>query len=171
MDRREGSTARRILVPITPGAFADCALAATTAARIARKTGGILRLAYLAPLPPPRVDRHDRVVADTDREMERIGAAAQAGLDALAASLGGVPVETVIRFGRAATELSIEAAAFGADLIMLAAAMRPRMWERARAWQLRRAARGATATLIVLPLAAMRTASQPGGAVAVPALR
>ena len=171
MEPREGSTARRILVPITPGAFADCALAATTAARIARKTGGVLRLAYLAPLPRPRVDRHDRVVADTDREMARIGAAAQARLDALAASLEGVPVETVIRFGRAAVELSIEAEAFGADLIALAAAMRPRIGERARAWQLRRAARGAKVALVFLPLAAMRTASQPGGAVSVPALR
>jgi nucleotide-binding universal stress UspA family protein len=171
MDAREGGTAKRILVPITPGAFADYALAATSAARIARKTGGILRLAYLAPLPPPRVDRHDRVVADTDREMARIGAAAQARLDTLAASLEDVPVETVIRFGRPAAELSIEAEAFGADLIVLAAPMRSRVWERVRAWQLRRAALGSKVPLILLPLAAVRTAAQSGGAVAVPALR
>jgi nucleotide-binding universal stress UspA family protein len=171
MDAREGNTARRILVPITPGAFADYALAATSAARIARKTGGILRLAYLAPLPLPRVDRHDRVVADTDREMARIGAEAQAQLDALAASLEGVPVETVIRFGRPAAELSIEVEVFGADLIALAGPPRSRIWERLRAWQLRRAALGSKVPLILLPLATVPTAAQPGGTVAVPALR
>jgi hypothetical protein len=26
----------------------------------------------MQPVPPPRVDRHDRVVADTDREMARL---------------------------------------------------------------------------------------------------
>jgi len=171
MHARGGNTARRILVPITAGAFADGALAATSAARIARKTGGILRLAYLAPLPPPRVDRHDRVVADRDREMARIGEAAQARLDRLAVRLEGVLVETVIRFGRPATELSIEAAAFGADLIALAAPMRSRILERVRAWQLRRAALGSKAPLILLPPAATPTGPQSGNAVTVPALR
>ncbi len=171
MNAREGSTTRRILVPITPGAFADHALAATNAARIARKTGGILRLAYLAPLPSPRVDRHDHVVADTDREMARIGGAAQARLDALAVSLEGVPVETVIRFGRPATELSLEAEAFGADLIVLAAPLDSRIWERVRAWQLRRVALASKVPLILLPVPASGTGARPGGAVAVPALR
>jgi nucleotide-binding universal stress UspA family protein len=171
MNPRERGTTRRILVPITPAAFADYALAATSAARIARKTGGILRLAYLAPLPSPRVDRHDRVIADTDREMARIGGTAQARLDALAASLEGVPVETVIRFGHPAVELSIEAEAFGADLIALAAPLHSRIRERVRAWQLRRAALASKVPLILLPLPAAGTGARPGGAVAVPALR
>ena len=105
---------KRILVPITPGAPADCAPVALSAARIARKSGGIVRLAYISPLPPPRVDRHDRVVADTDREMARITAGALGRLAALASEMEGVPVELVVRFGRLRAELAIEAEVFDA---------------------------------------------------------
>jgi len=104
-------------------------------------------------------------------QLARIGEAAQARLDRLAVRLEGVLVETVIRFGRPATELSIEAAAFGADLIALAAPMRSRILERVRAWQLRRAALGSKAPLILLPPAATPTGPQSGNAVTVPALR
>ena len=93
MQAREGRTAKRILVPITAGLTADHALAAVNAARIARKSGGVVRLAYLAPMPAPRVDHLDRVVADADREMARITSVAQEHLGALATALEGVPVE------------------------------------------------------------------------------
>ena len=53
--------AKRILVPIVPDVTADYTPAAISAARIARKTGGVIRLACLMPLPPPRVDDQDRV--------------------------------------------------------------------------------------------------------------
>lgn len=163
--------AKRILVPITPGASADYALAAHSAARIARKTGGVVRLAYLAPLPPPRVDREDRIVADTDREMARIAARAGEYLAALAAGMEGVSVDTVVRFGRPQAELSIEAEAFGADLVALAPPLGSRLRDRVRAWQLRRAALGSKAPIVLLPLPSDGAGARPGRAVAVPALR
>jgi hypothetical protein len=171
MQTREGSTAKRILVPIVPDIAADYTAAAMSAARIARKTGGIVRLAYLAPLPPPRVDRHDRVVADTDREMSRIGAGAHDRLDALVTDMDGVEVETVVRFGRPGRELSIEAAAFEADLITLATPLRFRRWEGVRAWRIRRAAIGSRVPLLLLPLPAGGGDALRGGAIAMPALR
>jgi nucleotide-binding universal stress UspA family protein len=170
MPPREGSTGRKILVPIIPGGEADYAPAAFNAARIARKTGGVVRLAYLAPLPPPRVDRHDRVVADTDREMERIRAGAQSYLSALARAMEGVTVETVVRFGRLSRELSTETEAFDADLVALAAPVRSRLRDRVRAWQLRRAAVGSRVALLLLPLAGDADA-RVAGTVPAPALR
>ena len=38
-------------------------------------------------MPPPRVDRYDRIVADTDREMERIAVAAEERLRLMACYL------------------------------------------------------------------------------------
>ena len=171
MQAREGSMAKRILVPITPGSTADHALTAINAARIARKSGGVVRLAYLAPLPPPRMDHHDRVVADTDREMARIGSDAQEHLESLAASMEGVPVESVVRFGRPGRELAIEASVFEADLIALAAPAGPRLLHRIRAWQLRRVAQGLEIPLIVFPLPSAEAGTRSGGALAAPALR
>jgi hypothetical protein len=69
--------AKRILVPIVPDVTADYTPAAISAARIARKTAGVIRLACLMPLPPPRVDDQDRVVSDTEREMDRLTAQAE----------------------------------------------------------------------------------------------
>lgn len=163
--------AKRILVPIAPGAPADYARAAVRAARIARKTGGIVRLAYLRPLPPPRVDRQDRVVADADREMERLSAHAETHLAALAADMDGVPVETVIRFGDPEAELSIEAEVFHADLIALAAPLHARMRDRFRAWRLQRAAVASRVPVMLLPMPADGAGARGRSAVAVPALR
>jgi len=171
MQAREGRTAKRILVPITAGLTADHALAAVNAARIARKSGGVVRLAYLAPMPAPRVDHLDRVVADADREMARITSVAQEHLGALAAALEGVLVETVVRFGRPGRELAIEASAFEADLIALAAPAGPRLRTRIRAWQLRRVAEGLEIPLIVFPLPASGGGARARDAVAAPALR
>ena len=66
------------------------------------------------PLPPPRVDRYDRIVADVDREMVRLTAAALDEMAALAWELGEIDVERVVRFGRLATDLRIEAHAWRA---------------------------------------------------------
>ncbi|HTY79235.1 MAG TPA: universal stress protein [Candidatus Bathyarchaeia archaeon] len=171
MPARGGSTTKRILVPITQGSTADHALTVINAARIARKSGGVVRLAYLAPLPSPRVDHHDRVVADTDREMARIAAGAREHLESLAAGMEGVPVEIVVRFGRPGRELAIEACAFEADLIALAAPTGPRLRGRIRAWQLRRMAQGLEIPLIVFPLPASGAGTRSGGALAAPAVR
>ena len=171
MQARASSTARRILVPITPGSAADHALTTVNAARIARKSGGVVRLAYLAPLPPPRVDRHDRVVADADSEMARITRIAQQHLEVLAAGMEGVPVEAVVRFGRPGRELAVEASVFEPDLIALAAPAGPRVRHRIRAWQLRRVAQGLEIPLIVFPLPASAADARAGHAVAAAALR
>jgi nucleotide-binding universal stress UspA family protein len=163
--------AKRILVPITPDAPADYVTAAFSAARIARTSGGIVRLVYISPLPPPRRDTQDRVVADTDREMERITAAALERLAALASEMDGVPVESVVRFGRLGAELALEAEVFGADLVALAAVPESRFRNRVRAWQLRRAALASKAPVVLLPLPTAAAEARPGGAVALPALR
>jgi len=163
--------AKRILVPIMPGAPADYAPAALSAARIARKSGGIVRLAYISPLPAPRVDRHDRVVADTDREMARITAGALGSLAALASEMDGVPVEMVVRFGRLGAELAIEAEVFEPDLVALAVPPGSRLRNRVRAWQLRRAALASKVPVILLPRPSAAEGARSGSAVAVPALR
>jgi nucleotide-binding universal stress UspA family protein len=163
--------AKRILVPILSSVSTDYSSAALSAARIARKSGGIVRLAYLSPLPRPRVDRHDRVVADTDREMARITAGALERLATLASEMEGVPIEVVVRFGRLSAELSIEAEVFEADLVALAAPRESRLRDRVRAWQLRRAALASKVPLILLPPLPAGADARPGGAVAVPALR
>lgn len=163
--------AKRILVPVAPAAPADYPLAAMSAARMVRKTGGIVRLAYLRPLPPPRVDRHDRVVADTDREMERLAAQAEGQLAAMVAEMDGVPVEMVIRFGHPGAELSIEAEVFNPDLIVLAAPLDFRPRRRFHAWQLRRAAIASKIPVVLLPLPTEGADARSRGAVTAPALR
>ena len=163
--------AKRILVPITPAAPADYVMAALSAARIARKSGGMVRLAYISPLPPPRMDKDDHVIADTDREMERITAAALDQLAALSSEMDDVPVESVVRFGRLGAELALEAEVFGADLIALAAPPESRFRNRLRAWQLRRAALASRVPVVLLPLPSAAPDARPGSAVALPALR
>ena len=163
--------AKRILIPIVPDVPADYTLAVISAARIARKTGGMIRLAYLRRLPPPRVDDHDRVVSDTDREMERLAARAEEYLSAMAAEMDGVRVETVIRFGRPTTELLREAEVFHPDLIALAAASGSRLRGRLGAWQLRRAALASRVPVMLLPFPAEPSTARARDAVALPALR
>src|SRR5260370_1379054 len=81
-----------------------------------------------------RADTHDRIVSDTDREMARISADVGEYLAALARELDDVPVESMVRFGRLGTELSIEAEVFGADLIAMSGKPRPGLRDRLRAW-------------------------------------
>jgi nucleotide-binding universal stress UspA family protein len=114
--------AKRVLMVITPAVAPALESAARSAAAVARESGGVVRMAWMQPLPPPRVDHHDRVVADTDREMVRLTEIAQARMRALAWDFG--EVEQVVRFGRPATELAVEAHAWDADLIGLAAPAR-----------------------------------------------
>jgi hypothetical protein len=67
----EAIVAGRVLMVISAGAGA-LEHAARSAAAVARESGGVVRIAWMQPVPPPGVDRHDRVVADTDREMARL---------------------------------------------------------------------------------------------------
>jgi nucleotide-binding universal stress UspA family protein len=163
--------AKRILVPIVPDVTADYTLAAISAARIARKTGGMVRLACLMPLPPPRVDDHDRVVSDTDREMDRLTAQAEMRLRAMTAEMEGVPVETVIRFGRPRVELLREVEVFEPDLVALATPLASGAGSRLRAWLLRRAAIASPVPVALLPLPMAGAGAPSSGAVVAPALR
>jgi hypothetical protein len=84
------------------------------------------------------VDRHGRVVADTDREMARITRTTVDALDAAARAYGEVAIETVVRFGDAGREALIEADVFQPDLMMFFAARGGGPLARLRAWALRR---------------------------------
>ena len=75
--------AKRILMVITPETPGDLRSAARSAAVVARDSGGQVRIVFVRPIPPPRMDRHDRLVADPDAEMARLGAVAESRMAAL----------------------------------------------------------------------------------------
>lgn len=141
--------AKRVLMVIAPARAGDLVSAARSAAAVARESGGVVRMAWMHPLPPPRVDGYDRVVADTDREMARLTTVALERMAALAWEFGEVDVERVVRFGRLTTELAIEAHGWSADLIGLAAPARPGLRPRLRAWHL---ARTVAVPVVLLPI-------------------
>lgn len=160
--------AKRILMVITPESPGDLRSAARSAAVVARDSGGQIRMVFVRPIPPPRMDRHDRLVADPDAEMARLAALAEARMVALDPEFGDVPVESRIRFGRLPAELRIEAGSFEPDLIGLAAPARPGPRHQLRAWYL-----GATlpAPVVLLPLVPDDAAHRRRESVVLPAFR
>ena len=82
----------------------------------ARGSGATVRLLHVMPVPAAREAEYGRIVIDADRAMERASAAGQNYLEGAAASLQGVPIERVVRFGDPADEILVEAEAWGADL-------------------------------------------------------
>jgi hypothetical protein len=160
--------AKRILMVITPQTTGDPRSAARSAAVVAQESGGQVRMVFVHPIPPPRMDRYDRVVADPDAEMARLAALAEHRMAALDAEFGDVPVESLVRFGRLVTELRIEAENFSADMIGLAAPPRPGPRHRLRAWYL-----GATlpAPVVLLPLVPDDAADRHRQSVGLPAFR
>jgi len=160
--------AKRILMVITPETTGDLGRAARSAAVVARDSGGQVRMVFVRPIPPPRLDRYDRVVADPDAEMVRLAGLAEVRMAALGAEFGDVPVESLVRFGRLGAELRIEAATFGADLIGLAAPSRPGPRYQLRAWYL-----GFTlpAPVVLLPLTSDDAADRRRESVILPAFR
>ena len=161
--------AKRILLVVRERERAALASAVLAAGRLARDAGGALRMMYASPLPPPRVDRYDRVVADTDREMARIADDGHHCLDRLAAELPDLRVERVVRFGRLPEEVRAEADAFGADLVALAAPLHPRLAHRVLTWYLERVTLGSAMPVVLLPVTAPGAAHRSRDAVAVPA--
>jgi nucleotide-binding universal stress UspA family protein len=114
--------AKRILVPLD-GEETSEAIAPVVAA-LASHSGASVRLLRVAPVPERVVGPYGRTIAYVDQEMSRLTAD---GLDDLAhveAQLGGVPVESVVRFGEPVEEILLEAEACDADLIALAASRR-----------------------------------------------
>ena len=116
--------AKRILVPLKPieppRSFIE------TLAGLARGAGATNRLLQVGPPHDSIVDQDGRLVAYADQETRRLEAEAQDFMQVVAIALDGVPVELAVRFGDPAREILDEAAAFGADLIMLP--VTPRRW-------------------------------------------
>ncbi len=107
--------AKRILVPLDRSSASEALL--PLIADAARGAGSTVRLLHVAPVPETVGREYGRVVSETDRAMERADADGQNYLEGAGASLQGVPVERVVRFGDAAHEILVEAEAWGADLI------------------------------------------------------
>ena len=80
-----------------------------------------------------------------------------------------MPVERVVRFGRLRDEVRIEAEAFAADLVALAAPLSPGPWHRALAWYLGRVALASKTPVVLLPVSAQGRERGPRDAVAMPA--
>jgi len=98
---------KRIVVPLDASRVAESVL--PVVADLARAGGGSIRLLRVEPLPDNCVDADGRVVAYADQEMAR---------------LGGLPIESCVRFGDPLDEILKEADAFHADLIAVTTAGR-----------------------------------------------
>ena len=107
----------RLLAPVMPGQERAARQGLPALVATARGACAGVRVACLRPLPPPREDRHGRVVADVDRERDRITRATEATFAAAARVFGDVPIECVVRFGRPAREAAIEVEAFAPHLV------------------------------------------------------
>ena len=113
---------KRIVVPLDASPVAESVL--PVVADLARAGGGSIRLLRVEPLPDNCVDADGRVVAYADQEMARLEAEGLDYLKTVAARLGGIPIESCVRFGDPLTEILKEADAFDADLIAVTTAGR-----------------------------------------------
>ena len=117
--------AKRILAPIDSREHSEAIVPIVSA--LARGAGSTVRLLRVFPVPDRVIGTHGRTVAYADQEMARLTAEGLDDLRRIEAQLDGVPVESVVRFGEAAEEILLEAEAFGADLVAVAAARRSRL--------------------------------------------
>jgi nucleotide-binding universal stress UspA family protein len=102
------------------------------------------------PIPEPVIGPYGRTIAYVDQEMARLTAE---GLDQLApveAELEGIPVERVVRFGDPVEEIRLEAEAFNADLVTLAASRKSRLGSALAPGVAERLEREATVPTLVL---------------------
>lgn len=113
---------KRIIVPLDESVVAESVL--PVAADLARAGGGSIRLLRVEPLPDSCVDADGRVIAYADQEMARLEAEGLDYLKTVAVGLGGIPVDSCVRFGDPLTEILTEADAFDADLIAVTTAGR-----------------------------------------------
>jgi len=111
--------AKRILAPVDARERRETIVPVVAA--LARDAGSTVRLLRVFPVPTRVIGNHGQTVAYSDQEMARLTAEGLADLRHVEAELAGVPVETVVRFGEPAEEITLEAEAFDADLIALAA--------------------------------------------------
>ena len=152
----------RLLAVITPGDEAAALASLAGLVTVARAAEAEVRLAYFRDLPAPRVDRHDRMVADTDAEMVRIASVATRALGSAARVFDDVKMETVVRFGKPRREVPIEAEVYAPQIVVLFAAAAG-LLSRLRAWALRRRlVRRPTSRMLVLEPARRRSRSATG---------
>jgi nucleotide-binding universal stress UspA family protein len=129
--RHPTSHMKRILVPLSGREPHEAIV--PLVGTIARSSGATVRLLRVFPVPevitrPPDVPGvPGRVVAYADQQMALL---TRQGLDALRTvedQLDSAPVEAVVRFGDPGQEILLEADAFGADLVAVAATNRSRL--------------------------------------------
>ncbi|MBI1726422.1 MAG: universal stress protein [Candidatus Rokubacteria bacterium] len=113
---------KRIVVPLDASPVAESVL--PVVADLARAGGGGIRLLRVEPLPNNCVDVDGRVVAYADQEMARLEAEGFDYLRSVATRLGGIHIESCVRFGDPLDEILKEADAFDADLIAVTTAGR-----------------------------------------------
>ena len=117
--------AKRILTPIGEGEQNEAIVPAVAA--LAQSAGSSVRLVRVFPVPEEVADSDGRIVAYRHQLMERLTSEGLNDLVRIEAQLGGIPVETVVRFGETVEEILLEAEAFDADLIAVAARSRGRL--------------------------------------------
>jgi nucleotide-binding universal stress UspA family protein len=131
LSRQPTSHMKRILLPLSGREPHEAIV--PLVGTLARSSGATVRLLRVFPVPevimqPPDVSgAPGRVVAYVDQQMALL---TRQGLDALRTvedQLDGVPVEAVVRFGDPGQEILLEADAFGADLVAVAATNRSRL--------------------------------------------
>ena len=151
----------RLLAVVPEGQEAAALAAMPALAAIARAETAQVRLACVRALPPPRTDRFDRVVADVDREMARIGRTLVETFTWAARRFDDVTMEVVVRFGHARDEVMIETEVFAPTLVSVFAPREAGILTHIATWALRRRiARGTDARVIVLETERPRAATR-----------
>jgi hypothetical protein len=128
----------RMLVVVFAGQEAAAIQGLPALLATARAERRQVRLAYFHALPPARVDRYDRMVTDSDREMTRITETTTGQLTAAIRRLSLDPVELVVRFGAPGREVVRETDVFTPDLVAFFTPPLAAPIARLRAWALRR---------------------------------
>jgi hypothetical protein len=128
----------RMLVVLLKEQEAAAAQGMATLVALARAERAVVRLAYLHRMPSPRMDRHGRVVADSDREMARITGTVVESLRLAARPYADVEIEAVARFGAPGSELGFELDAFAPTLVTFLTARADGPLARLQPWALRR---------------------------------
>jgi|ERR1051326_5561980 nucleotide-binding universal stress UspA family protein len=85
----------------------------------ARGGGAIVRLVHVAPTPDNVIGVDGYVMAYASQETARLEAEGLDRLRLVELHFGGVPTESVVRFGDPATEIVEEAVRFDADLLAM----------------------------------------------------
>lgn len=141
----------RLLAVVLEGQEAAALATLPALAAVARAEAACVRVAYLRAFPRPRVDRFDRIVVDTDREMARITDTTIETFASAARPFDDVTVQVVVRFGRLCDEAAIESEVFAPDLVSILAPRDAGPFGRFATWTLRRRiARCAPVRVIVL---------------------